>query len=102
MSIEVQRLRSPEWGDRIADLLDRKGFRFAERLVMDEIYVRRRGLDPDPTCLLPGVELSEPPPSGPTAGWTSIRGALQSFWQRLAPVRDLRAEGAQDLRLTSE
>ena len=81
MSIEVDNALPQVMYKRLSDLLIRNGFRFLERIHIDEVWVRQRGFHPDPSCLLP-VELQTLPKS-PRKGWGGVRTALENLLQAL-------------------
>ena len=76
MSIEVDDALPEEMYVRLTRLLDRRGFRFLERLLVDEIWIRKTGLEPDPTCLYPSLQLG---PNAADFSWASLRKALTSL-----------------------
>ena len=53
MSIEVDNALPQVMYRRLSNLLTRNGFRFMERISVDEVWVRQRGFHPDPSCSLP-------------------------------------------------
>lgn len=83
MSIEVHDSLPPETYARLSALLARKGFRFLERLVVDEIWVRQRGQWPDPSCVHPSLLLAEPSQDGPAKGWGQLRQTLFKLLEHL-------------------
>ena len=66
---------------RVSDYLAQHGFRFFERLVHDEIYIRRRGFTPDPTCMLPSLDFARSNRMFETHRWSQMRSTLWSFLQ---------------------
>ena len=83
ISIEVPDFLPEIMYKRLSKLLIRNGYRFLERIVIDEIWVRRRGLHPDPSCMLPLVELQTFPPITPSGGWGGLRSTLGSLLEIL-------------------
>jgi len=88
ITVEVHDWRERIRAERLALLLHYRGFRFVERLVDDEVWVRRRGLWPDPGCLLPIAGLSEKVGTSkgisPHGGWAQARRILRSAHKKLA------------------
>ena len=81
MSIEVDNALPQVMYRRLSNLLRRNGFRFMERISVDEVWVRQRGFHPDPSCSLP-VQLQTLPKS-PRKGWGGVRTALEDLLQVL-------------------
>eukprot|EP00927_Polykrikos_kofoidii_P005356 TRINITY_DN12122_c0_g1_i3.p1 TRINITY_DN12122_c0_g1~~TRINITY_DN12122_c0_g1_i3.p1 ORF type:complete len:750 (+),score=119.80 TRINITY_DN12122_c0_g1_i3:77-2326(+) len=87
ISLEAHTWRSKLRSDRMSRLLERHGFQFLERLVVDEIWIRRRGaVAEDPGCFHPGLRVSRRVGGnvGPVGGWDRIRGVM---WELLDVLR---------------
>ena len=76
ISIEIDETLPRIMYKRLSSLLRRNGYRFFERVVIDEIWVRQRGFHPDPSCSLRSVMLQKIPQFVPAIGWGGIRGVL--------------------------
>ena len=79
MSIEIDDALSQEAYRRLTRLLKRKGFRFLDRLLVDEIWVRTPGPQSDPTCIYPSLHLEGARPHAGTYSWGSLRKVLTSL-----------------------
>eukprot|EP00928_Gymnodinium_smaydae_P087194 TRINITY_DN71501_c0_g1_i1.p1 TRINITY_DN71501_c0_g1~~TRINITY_DN71501_c0_g1_i1.p1 ORF type:complete len:685 (+),score=58.46 TRINITY_DN71501_c0_g1_i1:44-2098(+) len=82
ISLEVHEWREQERAALMASLLEQRGFQFVDRLVVDEIWVRKGSLMPDPTCGLPGLLQASANLQGgdavgpPAGGWGMVRETL--------------------------
>ena len=79
ISIEIDDALPQKEYHRMTRLLKRKGFRFLERMLLDEIWVRKAGLQPDPTCTYPLLQLEGTDPAAGVFSWGSMRKALTSL-----------------------
>eukprot|EP00930_Biecheleria_cincta_P096500 TRINITY_DN8833_c0_g1_i1.p1 TRINITY_DN8833_c0_g1~~TRINITY_DN8833_c0_g1_i1.p1 ORF type:complete len:705 (+),score=114.41 TRINITY_DN8833_c0_g1_i1:117-2231(+) len=98
ISIEVDDVLAQEKYEHLAKLLLNRGYRFLERLVVDEIWIRQRGLFSDPSCFLPLLNADAPIVNGkpspetpvPRGGWGNVRNALRKLfrWMSVEPFGD--------------
>lgn len=88
MTIEVDEWRGPERARLISELLHQRGYRFVERLVLDDIWIRRRVSMTDPGCYHPGLRVaaSSRPVVLPEGGWEQMRTVM---WRLLARLQTL-------------
>lgn len=95
ISIEVDDVLAQDKYEHLSKLLLRRGYRFLERVVVDEIWIRQRGLFSDPSCFLPLLSADAPfvdgkPKAGthtPKGGWGYVRNVLTKIfrWMSVEP-----------------
>eukprot|EP00438_Fugacium_kawagutii_P035659 Skav205016 [mRNA] locus=scaffold1026:22806:23942:+ [translate_table: standard] len=83
ISIELDRSFGETRYKRVSKLLTRNGFRFMERIALDEVWVRQRGATPDPTCAQPLVKLETP-----RKDWGYVRTTMNDFLHTLQQLPD--------------
>lgn len=89
ISIEVDDVLAQDKYEHLSRLLLRRGYRFLERVVVDEIWIRQRGLFSDPSCFLPLLSTGAPVVGTftPQGGWGYVRNVLTKMfrWMSVEP-----------------
>ena len=79
ISIEIDDALPEKEYQRMTRFLTRRGFKFLERMLVDEIWVRKAGLWPDPTCVYSSLQLEGTDPRAGVFSWGTLRKALRSL-----------------------
>ncbi|CAK9085141.1 Protein Star [Durusdinium trenchii] len=85
ISVDIDDILPETMYKRLSRLLRRNGYRFLDRIVADEIWVRQRGFYPDPSCSLRSVMLQTTPPFVPSISWGGVRSMLTQLLKAGGP-----------------
>lgn len=85
LSIELLEWRDQGQIQRTGDFLRKQGYMYVDRLIADEIWIQRKGLQQDPGCVLPAARLPRPfKYAGQHGGWGAVRDVLRYMYNGLA------------------